>query len=43
MYAARNPISNGQKPKRARDVRAAFVHDEEAEAAGFARLRRWAP
>ena len=43
MCAAGNPISNGQKPNLGRDGRAAFVQDEEAAAAGFARLRRWAP
>jgi hypothetical protein len=40
MCAAGNPSSNGQKPKRGRDVRVVFFQREEAEAAGFARLRR---
>jgi hypothetical protein len=43
MCAAEDPISNGQKPKRGPDVRAAFVQREEAAAGGFAPLRRWAP
>ena len=41
-YAAVNPTTNGQKPKRGRDVRAAFVRREEEGAPGFARLRRLA-
>jgi hypothetical protein len=41
--AAGNPSSNGRKPMRGRDARAAVVPREEAGAAGFARLRRRTP